>query len=220
MRKLEITCIVLLVLPSLVHLALPESYPNRIIVIPLLLTLAVLLPIGFAKAIQLYILRRESTLKALFRPLFFLVLFFLKLYGPISAHHAMLSGYLLVDSLVPAYSSVIIEGPVNGKTEEGRKIVAQAIYWEFGAKVPYKTDIGEYVVFEPSDNDVDRFETNLKHANEAKRVKEMSLKIHREGLYLSITQITVFLLVFAATLYYEQKNAYKRRQTDVAGPRN
>lgn len=207
MNKLLYICIFLLIVPFIGRQYYPEIFGVTYIQLPAIIMLMLLLPIGFAKALSIYFKTDIKSLKLIFRPIAFLLLFCVLLLMHLPANYVVTTLFAVGPNYVLDNSDLdILEGISKADTVDKRKLFAKIVFENSGDIVPYKLDSGEYAMYEPTELDRKEYERNRKAKELNKTYKEFIVNASLQSIYLQAAELISFLLIFTITLIIEQKS--------------
>ena len=174
--------------------------------------LAFFVPLGFSKSIIFYFKHEEKSLKQLSYSIIFLFIFCFNLAIKSIPHYVSASwlehvSYNILDK------TKILENISTLQTEEKRKESASIIFWEYGKKVPYKLDSGEYIMFQPTINDISKFENWKKKKNEISATIVQIETSAKNAIFFQVMEVILFFMIFSINFFYETKR-YKKIKND------
>lgn len=180
--------------------AFPELYQYPILLWSAIILLAILLPIGFGGSLSAYFNKTEQSLKSILLPTYFLGIFLAALIWPLTTTYGL-------NSLTSTYHSDIklLKGVTIAQTEESRQFWAKTIFEEYGQRVAYKNASNEFVLYEPTVEDTQKYKEKKKFNEDYEKtminIGEQSLSAMQISLMLTI----LFFVFFVLTLVYMQK---------------
>jgi len=192
MDKLLNITLILWVFSLLSKQWLPEAFGNQYFQWPLFFILACIVPYGFAKSI--FLNKKSRAIVFLLIPLCNLVLL-------TCGNHL---GHALIENMQfihPSHkqNSKLLSLPLKAPTEENRYIAARMVYVEFGVSVPYKTINDEFVQYEPTEEDIKKYNNQASLYHEGNELMSELVRQNNERSYLALLQVIVFALVFCIT---------------------
>lgn len=186
---------ILLILNNVGKDLLPTLFSNIIIFWSVKLALVSLLSVGFAKSLSNYFEEKNRSLKSFFNPACFLLLFLCELIIPITVHYGM--GSVNTFELTNDRKIQIID--TNSlETEEKRKFMAGFLFEQYGVKIPYELDRGGFVTFDPTEEQVSKYNSKLKRNKEAIELSFQLSKLAWSSFKLAIVQAFLFYILFVA----------------------
>ena len=197
---------------------LPQIFGHSIVQWPVAVLLAIIIPIGFAKSLQQFYEKEKRNLKDLSIPISFIILFCLQLFLSISSFY--LQNSLLI-SLNTNYNIAIKSLDIlsSNAPPDSRKFSARLIYQEFGKEVPYKNEDGEYILFQPNEEDRKKFEVNSNTRKEQERLTDQLYDQSKAFAYLAIMQLACFMFIFPIVLILIEKFKPTKRSSGLAEAR-
>ena len=217
MKRILLATIFIWVSVGLIQLVIwPDTFPNRIYTVPLLLVAAVLVPLGFVISIKKFFTQKSKV--PLIYSIIFLGVFLFDIDNLIEITHRLETERLKIRELSYDLGKKfpIVEGPTSAETETERLNMAQYVYREYGARVPYRLESGEYQIYDPTGKDVEVFNTNKAMFEKATKTNEYAISVLRESRYMLLAKIILFFVVVSVYFLIEYKNANKRMQPDAA----
>jgi hypothetical protein len=193
---------VLLILSAVGRDLLPTLFSNMIIFWSIKLALVSLLSVGFAISLSNYFEETKRSLKSFSKSACFLFLFLCELIIPITVHYGM-------DSLdifeLTNDSKMQILDTNSLETEEKRKFIAGLLFQQYGVKIPYELDQGGFVTFDPTKEQVSKYNAKLKSNKEAIELNLQLRKLAWSSFILAIVQAFLFYILFATTIIFINK---------------
>jgi hypothetical protein len=166
------------------------------------IVLAVLVPIGFAKSLAIYFRQETKNLKSIKDVSLFLLIFFMAILLPITVHHSLNSLKTPVLSSEPMFS---IKKTSECNNEENRKWEAEFLFRQYGIKIPYKLDSGEYEIYEPTPNEIKKHNKKLEERKEMLALEMELNRRSRSSSVVATVHIVCFFVFFITTMIYEKK---------------
>lgn len=207
MKVLLNTCAVILVSYMVGKDIFPEIFRNFFMFWGINIGLVILLAIGFARSLSIYFQKEERTIKSFSNAAWFLLLFLSVLILPITVHYGM--GSLNTFEL-SRNKGLPINDTSSPETEERRKYLAGFLFGQYGTKIPYRLDSGEYKIFQPTEDQVKKYENSLERHKETIDLELQLSKLALLSFNLAITQAVLFFVAFIVTIIYEQKKENKK----------
>jgi hypothetical protein len=208
MKSLSNICILLWVIPYFGKQLFPDIFGHWYIVWPSFGLLSILLPFGFAKSIS-----NKSDHKFAFT---FLLLFMINIFLNGVGLNLLKSTntYLEVPLQIPLIKENSSLAAINNENPEVRKVVAQFIYKEFGQPIMFKNKLGEFVVYQPTDEDKKGF--SEKHATgvQSKEIIKYTTSQITQTIYSLGWACGCFLIIFIVVFRREQCKANKQINQD------
>ncbi len=200
---------ILLTLSSITFLILivgremfPSILGNFYVFWGLNLSLVIMLAIGFAKSLSIYFQGDQKTINTFSNAAWYLLLFLSVLIIPITVHYGMNS----LNNFNFSYDrGLSIKDTSSCETEESRKFMAGFLFGQYGIKIPYRLDSGDYKVFQPTEEQIKEYTAKFE---EQKEINELELQLSNlawSSFRLAIIQAVLFFVVFVGTVLFEQK---------------
>lgn len=209
MKILLNTCVIIFASYLFGKHLLPSLFGNFFVFWGVNISLAILLAIGFSKALSIYFQQECKTIKSFSNSAWFLLLFLTIIIIPISVHHSM-------DSLNTFKTSSLHALPVHDSsafdTEERRKLYAKFVFGEYGIKIPYKLESGEYITFEPTEDQIEKFNIRQEQKEETIEIEQNLSRVAYSSFRLAIIQVVLFFVVFVSTTIYSQYQENKDKR--------
>jgi hypothetical protein len=208
MKKLLYTCYIIWGIFFFGKDYFPIIFRNFYIFWSVNIGLIVLLSVGFAKSLFIYFKTEDKTIKSISHSALFILLFLLMNILPITVHHAMNTLKIFeisADRILP------IRDTSAPDTQKSRKCLASYLFIQYGIKIPYKLDSGEFKIFKPSKEQIKEFEMKLNRQKETLLLERNISRLAWSSFVLSIIESVLFFIVFVATMIYEQKKESIKR---------
>jgi hypothetical protein len=181
---------------------------------PLTFVFTVAASIALALSLIKLFRSNSSTFKSIIKPISYLAVFLFVLGTRASVFYAATEWHLNLENLdhkiTTRFPPSLLNDVVTGETEEGRIAVAQLFYQNYGAQIPYKTELGTFSVYQPTSEDVSAYaETASINKQWSQQTEFFSglAKANKLGvLFLS----SCFILTFFFSLLLGLKRANKQ----------
>ncbi len=101
--------------------------------------------------------------------------------------------------MLPVKNASECENEVNRKWEAG------FLFQQYGIKIPYRLDSGEYVIFEPTASEYEKYNKRLQ---QRKEMIDLELELNRKSISSSKVAMIhgiCFFILFMATMLYEKR---------------
>jgi len=189
----------------------PGSF-NHIYVQWLLIgSLVLLTSIGFVRSFASLYSTNNCKYSKIVEPIYFLFLFCSVIIFLGVPHLTILSLYDL-DSFSMGHETKILEGLTSREgTDLTRKKVAQILYWEFGKKLPYLEDSGEYLLYNPSDKDILKASDGKAQRKEIRKTIKYAAEVSKNALMAQLSAIVGFFITTSITILVERHNIHKNQ---------
>lgn len=211
MKYLTIICNILFYIP-LIGRIFPILISNWVINWILFALLSVLLPLAYSMSLVSHSKEIKVGAQLPKKLNGFLVLFCLS----VGLHVFSSQSLIYVDNILNnGIESQLNEAQLFEKTyvdnaEEHNKLVAQAIYIDYGVTVQFKLNSGRYMVFEPSSSDIESYKENEVINLKVKNLNKFNTEQSELAMYFSLFQIGIFLLIAQLSLYWLNYKANKQ----------
>ena len=197
---------------------IPEVFGYPVVQWSALILLAVLVPMGFGVSLVEYFEQKNKKIKHLVNPIFFLLIFCSQLLIPIFAVQSS-QKTLLVLTTGNDFAIKSLEILSSDAHPRSRKISAQIIYEEYGKKVPYKSENGEYFIYEPSDEDRKKYNKKSEFRKEQEAIIKNLMKQGKIHMFSAVIQILCFLVVVPIAIILREKFKPTSRSSGLAEAR-
>lgn len=166
------------------------------------LSLIIMLAIGFAKSLSVYFQGDKKTIKSFSNVAWFLFLFLSVLIIPITVHYSMKT----LDSFsMTSDRGLPIKDTSSPETEESRKFMASFLFGQYGIKIPYRLESGDYIIFQPTEEQIKEYTAQLEGQKEINELEFQLSELAWSSFKLAIIQAVLFFAVFVGTILFEQK---------------
>lgn len=210
MKLILYSTLLLLVIYPWGAILFPEILGSSLMHMVTIVLLSIFISLGFALGIGKYYEEGEKRLNSLIYPVFFLILFCKNTLVPLSFLHIdqkNIKNPWLDNELILKRLELIYSNEDNGS----RKISAQLFYEEYGKKIPYKDEKGDYLLYDPSILDKKKFQTNAEMKSKLKDLSNQHLNITKSKLFTALVQISSFLLIVPLAIILNEKYKQKNR---------
>lgn len=195
-------CVLLIVIPTLGKMYYPNLLSSLYIQVPSVILASVLLGAGFVVSLSKYFKTNKPSFAGILLPSGFLLVFILlqllslfavKVMTPLTSFKAwgVISENKILDRLT------------SGVSESERLRVAQFVFTDYGSRVPYKLDSGQFVQYEPTEADFKILKESQLSAVQYKKMMEMNAYLASYILQLSILELLLFFTGFAGAFLWE-----------------
>ena len=110
--------------------------------------------------------------------------------------------------------SQMFEKTYLDNAEENNKTFAQFIYWKDGVAVQYKLNSGEYALYRPTQDDIQKHQENVDLNNDKQALNKFNAEQSEIAMFFTLFQIAVFLAVSQLSFFWLGRKANKRINTD------
>ncbi|MBA6385223.1 hypothetical protein H4J45_18550 [Colwellia sp. BRX10-6] len=201
MKSLSSFCILLWLIPYFGKQYFPEIFGVWYIQWTSFGLLSLILPYGFARSI---LVKNDHKFASGFLFIFLLNVFLnsigLNLLNTTNT-------FLTVNQKTELIAENTSLEAINNENPEVRKVIAQVIYKEFGQPIMYKDQLGDFVVYKPTDEDKILFSERFITGSTAKElIKNTTLQI-KEVMYSFGWTCSCFLIIFIVVFRWEQCKA-------------
>ncbi len=211
MKYLSAICFALFIYPLVGKFAFPILISNWVINWVMFGVFSILLPIAYAHS---YVQRKKP-----FQLNEFLLLFCISVgLHAFSSQALITTDNLLNSSVYERFSyAQLFEKTYVDNAEEDNQTFAQFIYWKDGISVQYKLNSGEYAVYEPTPDDISKYQENLDVSIKKKALNAFNTEQSKIAMFFTLFQIAAFLFVSQLSLYWLSRKANKQIQPTPNG---
>jgi hypothetical protein len=146
-----------------------------------------------------------------------------------SVHHTMNSLNTFATS---KYHLNFIKDTSDIDNENGRIFYAQFLFEQYGIKIPYRLDSGEFVIFQPTEDLIEKYKKRLDQQKAKIEIEKNLSRTAYSSFKLAIAQAVVFFFSFVTTVtpcvrvvvaqvgwehsgfFRSEPNSWRRRESD------
>ena len=211
MKYLSAICFALFFFPLIGKYVFPILVSNWVINWVMLGAFSILLPIAYAHS--------HVQQKKPFQLNEFLLLFCLSVGLHAFSSHALITTDNLLNSAIHERFSYaqLFEKTYVDNAEDDNKTFAQFIYWKDGISIQYKLNSGEYAVYEPTPDDISKYQENVDVSIKKKALNTFNTEQSKIAMFFTLFQIAAFLFVSQLSLYWLGRKANKQIQPTPNG---
>ncbi|MCY7297565.1 hypothetical protein [Alteromonas sp. a30] len=204
MKYISAICFALFIFPLVGKFAFPILISNWVINWVMFGVFSILLPIAYAHS---HVQRKKS-----FQLNEFLLLFCISVGLHAFSSQALITADNLLNSAVYERFSYaqLFEKTYVDNAEEDNQTFAQFIYWKDGISVQYKLNSGEYALYEPTSDDIRKYQENVDVNKSKQALNTFNTEQSKIAMFFTIFQIVTFIFVSQLSLYWLRRKANKQ----------